>query len=468
MKEPQAGDFWKDALERWNRLPSEEGVPLVVWSAQSASPLQRYGRMYTQLERADGIWNVRDVCFEAFGTAPSDALEIDLPTKVLLPGFVNAHTHLDLTHIGPRDYDPSDPRGFASWIEMVRRERATDGEAIRASVREGIEKSLRGGVVAVGDIAGAMHTEPVEELRASPLAGVSFVEFFGLGERQQAAIDAMRALVARVPVDADGVKLGLQPHALYSAGPEVFREAGALQRSHGVALSTHLAESIEERRIIVNGDGPIRDFLASMGIPWNEPRAPSPVECFASRTNGEKWLVAHANLLSDDDLELLRLMDVRIAFCPRGHAYFGHARTLGAHRWRDSFDAEIRLSIGTDSVINLPRQQADRISPLDDVRALYREHRTGDPEHDMHFANDLMALVTHNGAEAIGMSFRNFGTWGNDHPVLGLVTVEVGEIGDRSCSVAVLESDAPPELVALSDKRTMARKDLLRSRDTSR
>lgn len=449
MKEPDGRDFWKRALERWNRLPSEEGVTTVVRGAD---------RKRVALRRKGGVWHVLD---------PSDVgqrvTEVDLPTKALVPAFANAHTHLDLTHVGARDYDPADPRGFTAWIDMVRRVRALDPGKIRASVRLGIEKSLAGGVVAVGDIAGAMRTEPVDELRDSPMCGVSFVEFFGLGERQRAAADAMRSLVERYPIIADGVRLGLQPHALYSAGPEVFHAAGEAQRAHGVALCTHLAESIEERRIIVNGDGPMRDFLGTVGIEWSETRAKSPSECFATRAGGGRWLIAHANNLSDEDIELLGAMDIAVAFCARGHAYFGHERTLGAHRWRDLIDATIKVCLATDSMINLPGDSADRISPLDDARLLFRAHRTGDDAGDAALAKQLIEMITVAPGNALGLNPECFGLVPG--PNLGVVAVEVGEIGGRSPCIAALESDAPPELIALSDKRAMERDGLLWARN---
>lgn len=440
MKEPQAGDFWKDALARWNRLPSEEGVTTVVRGAD---------RKRLVLRRESGVWSV---------LKPSDVgskvVEVDLPTTVLLPAFVNAHTHLDLTHVGPREHDSADPRGFASWVEMVRRERATDGEAIRASVREGIEKSLLGGVVAVGDIAGAMRTEPVDELRDSPLAGVSFVEFFGLGERQQPAIDAMRLLVRQGPVVAGGVRLGLQPHAMYSAGLDVFRAAVALHKARGVALSTHLAESAEEWLLITRGEGPLREFLESMGIEWKEPIRDSPTLAFTEFARREPWLIAHANGLGPHDLTAMLLLSRCVAYCARGHAYFGHERLLGVHPWRHLLRVGARVCLATDSIINLPSVSADRLSPLDDARFVFRRDRLGKATHDRELAKLLVKMVTTDGAYALGINPSLFNL--RPGPVLGIVGVEVGELKGNNPIVGALESDTLPELLALSEKREAA------------
>ena len=103
---------------------------------------------------------------------------------VLAPGFVNAHTHLDLTHIGPVPFD-AETASFVDWITLIREGRHTDDGDVARSVEEGVARSIRGGVVAVGDIAGVGSESPLRVLRESPLRGVSFIELFGLGDRQR-------------------------------------------------------------------------------------------------------------------------------------------------------------------------------------------------------------------------------------------------------------------------------------------
>ena len=458
MKEP-------DALARWNRLTPEPGERTLVRCAgvcDPAGPGGATGLTELLLER-DGEGVVRVLGVGESGALSAEGARIlHLPGTVLLPAFANAHAHLDLTHIGPRGYDPRD--GFASWVGMVLGARARDGGAIRASTRLGIERSLAGGVVAVGDIAGIGRTEPLEELRASPVAGASFVEYFGLAGRQDGAVAAMREAIERETsggaVDRDGVRFGLQPHALYSAGPRVFEAAAGLAAASGAALSTHLAESIEEREFVAHASGPMRDFLERLG-PWSDDcaiapgEALRPVEAFARVASGARWLLAHLNDATDEDIETLRTLGASVAFCARGHRYFGHLATIGEHRLRDMLHTGVNACLSTDSVINLPPAQADRISPLDDARALVeRGLFDADSPHDM---LALLRTITVNPARALGL--REDLLTLSPGPVLGIVGVEAHGEGDPLGRV--MRDPAAPSLLALSDKRALQRAGLL-------
>lgn len=449
-----------DPLARWNTLLPHRGERVLarfagVADASDARSVDGPGELLLERDR-DGVVRVVEVG-GAGDLDPGGAPVRHFPGLVALPAFANAHAHLDLTHIGPRGYDPRD--GFASWVGMVLAERARNEAEIRASARLGIERSLAGGVVGVGDIAGIGRVEPLEELRRSPLAGASFVEFFGLADRQEGAVRAMRSALEHDAsaggIDRDGVRFGLQPHALYSAGPRVFEAAAGLAAATGAALSTHLAESIEEREFVAHATGPMRDFLERLG-PWSDECAVAPgeslrpVEAFARVASGGRWLLAHLNDATPADIETLARLGASVAFCARGHRYFGHLPTLGEHRLRDMLRAGVNACLATDSVINLPPAQAGRISPLDDARELVaRGVFDAGSDRDM---RELLRTITVNPARALGLRPELFSL--GPGPVMGIVGVSIGE-GDAGTIASAMRSGAPPVLLALSDKRSI-------------
>lgn len=205
--------------------------------------------------------------------AASNARWVRLPGSVLIPGLVNAHTHLDLTHVGPMPHDPDE--GFVAWAEKAITRRAVSDDDIARSVRLGVELSLAGGTVAVGDIAGAVgglaSLTAWRALRESPLMGVSFIEFFAPGskarEKQRQIADLLDEHRAEIDAARHGpIRVGLQPHAPYSVDLAGYAWAVRIAREYRLALCTHLAETPEEHEFIADGTGPQRELLEQMGM----------------------------------------------------------------------------------------------------------------------------------------------------------------------------------------------------------
>ncbi len=409
---------------------------------------------------------------------------IDKPDAILIPALVNAHAHLDLTHIGPRPFDAS--LGFTGFIRLVLANRLDQRDAIERSIAHGAMLSLRGGVAAVGDIAGVVLGLPSawasDCLAQTPLHGVSHLEFFGMGNNEVGQIAALRkAFDDRDELDGgdDGgstngsgsevkslrTQLGLQPHAPYTASPGMyyFAQQWSNKTGHGPWLSTHLAETPEEHELIGHATGPFRGFLERVGW-WNDSVAElfgtgrSPIAYFCSRLSQEDaqgtsksgYVLAHVNDCSDADLQLLAASSHSIAYCPRSSSYFRNHEHFGPHRYREMLAAGINVCLGTDSVINLP--DAERISTLDEARFLFAR--------DGLDARTLLAMATVRGARALGLpedcfAFRSSLHADNRQPdqavsPAGVVAVACdSEATARNPWEALMRSQAPPEMLAL-------------------
>lgn len=386
---------------------------------------------------------------------------VSLPDRLITPAFVNAHTHLDLTHIGPQ------PRsGFAPFVELIRSRRLVDPAAIRDSVLLGARLSRAGGVVAVGDIAGAVRgaasIEPFLALRDSGLSGVSFLEFFAMGDSVPRALArADEVTDAALAMPKSPIRFGLQPHAPYSVAPAGYQHALARAARDHLPIATHLAESIEEREFIASATGPQRKLLEALGL-WNDSllsqfgQGKTPVAHLASivRNRSTPILLVHLNDLSDADIELLIELNahapIHVAYCPRSSEFFGAPETFGPHRYRELLAAGINVCLGTDSIVNLPEPHASgeaaRISPLDDARLLFQRDKS-DPV-------QLLRMMTNAGAKAIGMNPAEFEFFSAGLS-RGLCAFRVDpHAGGRSAMDlwnGVLESWGPPSLLAAKE-----------------
>lgn len=371
----------------------------------------------------------------------------DLRDHVVLPGLVNAHTHLDLTAIGPIPHDPAD--GFASWADRVRTGRPRSAEEITAAVRRGVELARAGGTAAVGDIDGAIGSprQPAiaaDVRAASGLAGVSFVEFFAF-RRFDRETDPRAVSPAFEAVLGGGTAgLGLSPHAPYSVSLDAMQIAARCAHERGLRLCTHLAESPEEHEFISTGRGPFRELLQSLGL-WSPSASPligtglDPVGYLepALAAAPGRWLVAHANGCSRAGVATLAEHRVSVVYCPRASAYFGAADAFGAHRYREMLAASVNVCLGTDSMLNL--DTPDRISVLDEARLLYRRDGTEPLV--------LLAMMTVNGARGLGLDPARFRIE-SCGSVEALTAVAVGADARADAVRRVLERDAKPAPIA--------------------
>jgi len=342
---------------------------------------------------------------------------IDRPDSLIIPFLINTHTHLDLTHLGPLPYNGD----FISWVDRIRDGRYYDEIGIRNSTNLGIQLSRKGGTAAVGDIAGTFSTIPFQTLAASNLKGTSYIELFGQGIIQKNAIKRMNEIVQTYHNQSTkNVKLGLQPHAPYSAGLDLFLAAVQTAQKFNLPLATHLAETQAEIEFTKFATGPQADLIKRLGK-WDDSITPTGLHSVdhleqimkESQSLKHGWTLAHLNYVNDNHIAKLASWNATVIYCPRASAYFHHEN----HRYRDMIKAGVRVALGTDSIIGL--DTPDRISILDEMRFLYQRDRTN--------PQTLLKMATINGAKALNLN-QNLVTFQptppeNPTPIPGLIAL---------------------------------------------
>jgi cytosine/adenosine deaminase-related metal-dependent hydrolase len=278
---------------------------------------------------------------------------IELGDVALMPGLVNAHTHLELSYLRDQVAPSS---SFTSWARQIiaeRRQRQNlRDDVIMRGIDAGIDELLRCGTAVVGDISNTLA--PFERLAASPLAGVLFWEIIGFkndkpDELIAHAVSELNALPA-----AEHLRLSLSAHAPYSVAPLLFRSIKrAVEHMPFVPCSVHLAEGVEEVELLTTGGGPWRTLMKDIGA-WNvEWKAPGvgPVQYLDDMGFLDTRLLAvHGVQMSNDDLEKLRARGVTLVTCPRSNAHTG----AGLPPIEEFYGSGVRIAIGTDSLASSP------------------------------------------------------------------------------------------------------------------
>ncbi len=273
---------------------------------------------------------------------------------VILPALVNAHLHLELSHLAGR---VPGGHGLVAWILALVGERAGGGDADAAMARAA-EALSAAGVAAVGDVSNTLASLP--HLAREGIAGTVFHEVYGFTEERAAEAlgrAAQRAREAGTP--PAGLAVRPTPHATYSTHPAT---ASRLLREGRASI--HLAEDPDERRLCAEAAGPFAEMVLLLGVapgalrPW----ARSPVAAVADDLSPLS-LAVHAVDLDDEDRAALRRSGATVVLCPRSNrAIGGRLADLPALR-----RSGIPLAVGTDSLASSPS-----LAPLAELAELSR------------------------------------------------------------------------------------------------
>ena len=324
----------------------------------------------------NGAVGVEGKRITAVGTSAELGEGTRFDDAVIVPGLVNAHSHLEYAVYGGF----GDGLAFGPWIQLhIERKGRIAWEEFVAVARLGAAECLRSGITTIADasFSGAAAYVAAE----LGLRGIICLELFGTDLAQLDEAEAKRSAFER-----GSVQVGLSPHAPYSASAELYREA---YRDSALPVITHVAESDDELQYMLAGTGPI---AAVTEIP--SPGLTSVRYLASEGLLRPATLAAHCVKVDADEIALLAEHDVAVAHCPRSNAVLG----CGVAPLRELRDAGIRVGLGTDSPASAPS-----FDFFDEMRAaLYAARaRAGSPE--ALSAKDALTLATLGSASALGL-----------------------------------------------------------------
>ncbi len=314
---------------------------------------------------------------------PGDPAGEDLGDAAILPGLINAHTHLEFSLLE----EPLGAPGMSlpEWIRLVISQRGNAGEERRtAAIEAGLAESLAAGVTGVVDIATtASYPRPDRAPRVLPLC-----ESIGFST---ARVDSALAAVeeSHAALSRHGTA-GWSPHAPYTVHPRLVERIVDTAVRTGSLVAMHLAESREELQLLRDGDGPFRDLLEERSM-WDGdsiPRGRTPLDYLQQLARAPRALVVHGNYLSEEEIAFCAAHRDRLSvvYCPRTHAFFGHE----PYPLEQMLAAGVRVVAGTDSRASNPD-----LSMLSELRELWRRHPGLEP-------SAVLRMATQDAAASVG------------------------------------------------------------------
>ncbi|MZH03325.1 MAG: amidohydrolase family protein [Nitrospinae bacterium] len=269
---------------------------------------------------------------------------LDLSDYLLMPGFVNAHSHISLSAL---DKKLSPSESFADWIRaLIPLNSDLDKESRVHGIQSGAEEMKRSGVTALGDYVADPELLPL--IGDLGFRSVLFLETIGFhSEKAQELYKSVEAVLMRGNPSSN-CQLGVAPHAPYSVSPDLFRSLGQLAQKYHCPVSCHVAEIKEEGRFLVLGDDSLEELLKERSA-WDpnwQPPYKSPIQYLSSLGILENLIAVHCNFVSDD-LGLMEENKVSAVFCPQSSDWFGRTKLMPV---RQLIDRGINVALGTDSL----------------------------------------------------------------------------------------------------------------------
>jgi cytosine/adenosine deaminase-related metal-dependent hydrolase len=328
---------------------------------------------------SDGVVTIDGERIAAVGPAGESSIDVDLGDAAILPGLVNAHTHLDLS--GMRGLAPPSP-DFTGWLrQVIAHRRARTAEQVQQDIEQGIAECIRNGTVLVGDITATGQSW--SSLVVAPLRSIAFYEVLGLPIDRTIEVAGNAAAWLDQREDTANCRPGISPHAPYSTAQMLYAWAATVANGFRLPLATHLAETQAELELLEKHSGPFKTFLSELGV-WT-PKALHPRPSNYTRmlrvVSGPVLLI-HCNFLAPS----VRLPKrASVIYCPRTHAAFGHP----PHPFREFLARGVRVALGTDSFASNP--DLDLLAEAKFVHQRYPD-----------FPGDtLLRMATLSGAEAL-------------------------------------------------------------------
>ncbi len=328
-----------------------------------------------------GAIRIEDGRIAAIGTIEELGEGEHFAGAAIVPGFVNAHTHLEYAVYAGF----GDGLSFAPWIvRHIERKARLERADMESVARLGAAECLRSGITTVGDLAfSGASAHACNELG---LRAIVYLEVFG-----REAADALKMFEDKRTYVADSlserVRVGVSPHAPYTCSTAVYAACMELD----LPLATHLNESQDELDWVTSGAGPWQP-LAEMLV---EPDGQSGIRTLAAAGLLDARIVAaHCVKVDAEEIGLLARHDVAVVHCPRSNALLG----CGIAPLTELRAAGLRLGIGTDGVSSVPSHDY-----FEELRTTIGVARARDERADALSATEALELATLGGARALGL-----------------------------------------------------------------
>ena len=316
-----------------------------------------------------------------------DAASLELHKGILVPGFVNTHCHLELSHmLGKVDTGT----GLIPFITNVVSYRDVDQDLIMEAIVKGDQEMYDNGIVAVGDISNKADTAATKT--KSKIRYYTFVEMFDFLQDAgaQGEFDKYKA-VYEAHSNSNGNQKSAVPHAPYTVSPTLFGMINELNETNRT-ISIHNQETPPENELFQKKTGGFVDFYTGFGISLDNFSVKGKTAIHYALENldaSQRTLFVHNTLTTEADIQAAHAWNNQVywATCPNANLYIENRLP----NYQNFLNQKAKMTIGTDSLTS-----NWQLSIIEEMKAI-AQYQSYVP------FETLLQWATINGAEALGM-----------------------------------------------------------------
>ena len=329
--------------------------------------------------------NIKDVLTENDENTPEKS-RIERFDGALCPGFINAHCHLELSHM--KGLVP-EKTGLPAFIMQIVSRRNENADQKMDAIRSADEEMWRNGIEAVGDICNTADT--LETKRNSRIKYHSFVEVFSLDSSKAQEVLAEGIRVAKTYLE-NGLNATIVPHAPYSVSEELFEGIRNQQNEFAGTISIHNQETESENEMFRSGSGELVEIFKKFGEDFSnfQPQFKSSLHYHLGQLppNINSVLVHNTMTKSEEFAEANKINDNLFwCTCPNANQYIEN-RIPNIPMWLETGS---NVCVGTDSLAS-----NHQLSILDELKLIQSHHQKTNIQ-------DLLKIATVNGAKALNI-----------------------------------------------------------------
>lgn len=324
---------------------------------------------------------------------------------ILCPGFINAHCHLELSHMKGLINEGAGLTGFIS--ELLQKQKFVNGEIIKKHIENAEKEMIANGIVAVGDISNTQNSFSQKE--KGNLFYHTFIELFDLIPEKAKEVYDKGMDFGRNYQSVVSCQWSVVPHAPYSVSNELFQLISEAAIKNDFILSMHNQESENENELFLSKTGKMMELFKSIGIStehFKKSGKSSLQSCLPLLPKEKKILLVHNIFTDKEDIQFAQYSkNIYWCFCPNANLYI-------ENRLPDFnlfLDKNVTCCIGTDSFAS-----NWNLSILDELKTISKHA----PEISLQI---LLQWATINGAEFFGIK-NHFGSFEkNKKPGINLI-----------------------------------------------